>query len=82
MASGVYNIVISLAAMQLAKKIDFEDPNNLFMVRVAYVSVQVIIMAVYYYTSIVIKRKNDQTVLKYGQSMHLCTHSPPLSILY
>ncbi|PPQ72480.1 hypothetical protein CVT26_003602 [Gymnopilus dilepis] len=65
MNSGVLNIVISLGAMQLARKIPFEDPEVLNYVRVGYVVVQAIVLGVYYYVSLAIKKKNDQTVLKY-----------------
>ncbi|KDR72424.1 hypothetical protein GALMADRAFT_270806 [Galerina marginata CBS 339.88] len=65
MNAGVQNLVISLGAMQLARKIPFDDPVTLNYVRVGYVSVQLIMLAVYYYVSLTIKRKNDQTVLKY-----------------
>ncbi|KAG6840282.1 hypothetical protein C0991_007770 [Blastosporella zonata] len=46
------NIVISLGAMQLARKIPFEDPQVLTYVRIAYVVAQVIVLATYYYTSL------------------------------
>jgi len=59
------NLGISLAAMQLARKIPFEDPQVLLYVRIAYVSVQIIVMGVYYWVSMQIKAKNDLTVLKY-----------------
>ncbi|KAF4609787.1 hypothetical protein D9613_012072 [Agrocybe pediades] len=65
MNSGVQNLVISLGAMQLARKIPFDDPEVLNYVRIAYVVAQVIVLATYYYVSMTIKRKNDQTVLKY-----------------
>ncbi|CCM07137.1 uncharacterized protein FIBRA_09473 [Fibroporia radiculosa] len=65
MNGAASNLVISLVAMQAARKIDFNDPQILMFVRIAYVSVQTIILAAYYYTSIKIKQKNDMTVLKY-----------------
>jgi len=65
MDSGIQNIVISLGAMQLARKIPFDDPVVLNYVRLAYVLSQVVMLGVYYYVSLAIKRKNDQTVLKY-----------------
>ncbi|EDR07119.1 PHO88-related membrane protein [Laccaria bicolor S238N-H82] len=73
MNAGVQNLVISLGAMQLARKIPFEDPLVLNYVRAGYVLAQVIVLAVYYYVSLVIKRKNDQTVLKYVEA------PPPMS---
>jgi len=68
MNAAVSNLVISLVAMQVARRIDFNDPQILNIVRIAYVSVQAIILATYYYTSIKIKQKNDMTVLKYVEA--------------
>ena len=49
----------------MAKRVPFDDPVTLNYVRVAYVSVQALILGVYYYLSTIVKQKNDQTVLKY-----------------
>jgi len=57
--------VVSLGAMQLARKIPFEDPQTLLYVRVAYVAVQATVLGLYYFVSMKIKSKNDLTVLKY-----------------
>ncbi|KAJ2923731.1 hypothetical protein H1R20_g13368, partial [Candolleomyces eurysporus] len=65
MSGGAQNLVISLGAMQLARKIPFEDPDVLLYVRIGYVSVQLIVLAIYYYVSTQVKKKNDLTVLKY-----------------
>ncbi|KAF8623291.1 hypothetical protein AX17_007463 [Amanita inopinata Kibby_2008] len=65
MNSAVQNLAISLGVMQLARRIPFDDPQVLLYVRVAYATTQLIILGVYYYISAVIKRQNDQTVLKY-----------------
>ncbi|KAG2017295.1 inorganic phosphate transporter, variant 2 [Coprinopsis cinerea AmutBmut pab1-1] len=65
MSAGVQNLVISLGAMQLARRIPFDDPVTLNYVRLGYVVVQLIALATYYYLSTVVKKKNDQTVLKY-----------------
>ncbi|KAG5642251.1 hypothetical protein DXG03_003352 [Asterophora parasitica] len=65
MNSGMQNLVISLGAMQVARKIPFDDPDVLNYVRIAYVTAQVIVLATYYLVSVKIKSKNDQTVLKY-----------------
>ncbi|KAG7090732.1 hypothetical protein E1B28_009822 [Marasmius oreades] len=65
MSSPVQNLMISLGAMQLARRINFEDPTNLNYVRIAYVATQLVILGIYYYVSLAVKRKNDQTVLKY-----------------
>ncbi|KAH7929233.1 inorganic phosphate transport PHO88 [Leucogyrophana mollusca] len=65
MNSGVQNIVISLGAMQVARRIPFDDPDVLNYVRFGYISSQLIVLGVYFFVSYKIKQKNDQTVLKY-----------------
>jgi len=65
MNSAVSNLVISLGAMQVARKIPFEDPVVLNYVRIAYAVTQLVTLSVYFYTSYKIKGKNDQTVLKF-----------------
>ncbi|TFY51441.1 hypothetical protein EVJ58_g10562, partial [Rhodofomes roseus] len=49
----------------VARKMDFDDPQVLVSVRIAYVTVQAVILAAYYYVSYKVKQKNDLTVLKY-----------------
>ncbi|KAH9925494.1 inorganic phosphate transporter [Fomitopsis serialis] len=65
MNAAASNLVISLGAMQVARKLDFDDPQVLLGVRIAYVTVQAVILGAYYYASYKIKQKNDMTVLKY-----------------
>ncbi|KAG8895901.1 hypothetical protein FRB99_000287 [Tulasnella sp. 403] len=65
MSAQITNLAVSLFAMQLARKIPFEDPEVLFYVRVAYVAVQLVVLGTYYVVSSKIKAKNDLTVLKY-----------------
>ncbi|KAL4062192.1 inorganic phosphate transporter Pho88 [Scleroderma yunnanense] len=65
MNAGVQNIVISLGAMQVARRIPFDDPVVLNYVRLGYITSQVIILGTYFYISYKVKQKNDQTVLKY-----------------
>ncbi|KAJ8692113.1 phosphate transporter (Pho88) [Pleurotus ostreatus] len=76
MNSGVQNLVISLGAMQVARKIPFDDPEVLTYVRIGYVVSQIIILGVYYYITLVIKKKNDQTVLKYVDAPNAMTQEP------
>ncbi|KIJ62997.1 hypothetical protein HYDPIDRAFT_93714 [Hydnomerulius pinastri MD-312] len=68
MNSGVQNIVISLGAMQIARRIPFDDPVVLNYVRLGYITSQVIILGAYFFVSYKVKQKNDQTVLKYAIS--------------
>ncbi|OBZ72342.1 Inorganic phosphate transport protein PHO88 [Grifola frondosa] len=65
MNPAVSNLVISLGAMQVARKIPFDDPQILTYVRIGYVVSQVVVLGVYYYVAMKIKQKNDLTVLKY-----------------
>ncbi|KAG9017616.1 hypothetical protein FRB90_000486 [Tulasnella sp. 427] len=65
MNAQIANLGVSLLAMQLARKINFEDPDILMYVRIAYVGVQIVILGTYYFVSQTIKKKNDLTVLKY-----------------
>lgn len=65
MNAGLQNIFISLGAMQLARRIPFDDPVVLNYVRLGYITSQIIILGTYFYVSYKVKQKNDQTVLKY-----------------
>jgi len=65
MNPAVTNLMVSLGAMQVARKIPFDDPQVLQYVRIGYVSAQIICLATFYFVSSKIKSKNDQTVLKY-----------------
>ncbi|KAM0787299.1 hypothetical protein ACM66B_007075 [Microbotryomycetes sp. NB124-2] len=65
MSAAITNLMFSLGAMQLARKIDFNDQQVLLYVRCAYAGAQLLVLAVYYIVSIQVKRKNDVKVLKY-----------------
>jgi len=65
MNPAITNLAVSIGAMQVARRIPFDDPQVLNYVRAAYVTVQIIIFATYYYVSAKIKKKNDMTTLKY-----------------
>lgn len=65
MNPAVSNLVVMLVMMQLAKKINFEDPDILFYVRVGYLSCQAIAFLIYLITRAKINAKNDLTTLKY-----------------
>ncbi|XP_006457714.1 hypothetical protein AGABI2DRAFT_176336, partial [Agaricus bisporus var. bisporus H97] len=91
---------LSEISIRYPRKIPFEDPIVLGYVRIAYITAQVVILATYYYVSLAvylsskhvslirsqIKRKNDQTVLKYIEAAapmvcnqhvdHACLHRP------
>ncbi|GAA5895530.1 hypothetical protein JCM8208_005257 [Rhodotorula glutinis] len=67
MNPAVANMVLSLGAMQVARKIDFNDPDVLLYVRIFYVGVQALTLGIYYYVTLKIKQKNDLKVLKYTE---------------
>ncbi|THH14238.1 hypothetical protein EW146_g6078 [Bondarzewia mesenterica] len=76
MNAPLQNLAISLGVMQVARKIPFDDPQVLYYVRIGYVLSQVIVLAVYYFTSRKIKQKNDQTILKYVEPQNAMTQEP------
>ena len=51
MNPAVTNLMISLGAMQLAKKVPFDDPTVLMAVRIGYLTSQAICIGVYLYIS-------------------------------
>ncbi|KUI62547.1 Inorganic phosphate transport protein PHO88 [Cytospora mali] len=61
----VTNIVIILGMMQVAKKVPFEDPDVLNIVRGIYLLSNLIIMGFYAYIKTQIDKKKDLTTLKY-----------------
>ena len=46
--------------MQLAKRIPFDDPMTLNAVRALYVLSNVVIVGMYFYVGVVIKKKNGE----------------------
>ncbi|KIM33260.1 hypothetical protein M408DRAFT_326041 [Serendipita vermifera MAFF 305830] len=69
--------MISLGAMQLAKKVPFDDPNVLTVVRIGYLASQALCVGVYLYISYKIKQKNDMTVLKYVEPKNPLSSDQP-----
>ncbi|GIK00821.1 hypothetical protein Aspvir_004850 [Aspergillus viridinutans] len=61
----VTNLAIILVMMQLAKKVPFDNPDVLFLVRCIYLASNVIILGLYMYTQSKISQKKDMTTLKY-----------------
>ncbi|KAI8059988.1 inorganic phosphate transporter [Gilbertella persicaria] len=62
----MFNMGFLLVSMQLAKKIDWEDPDVLTYARIGYYSAQVLVVAMAYGLISIIKKKNDTTVLTYN----------------
>ncbi|GAV27521.1 hypothetical protein PMKS-000989 [Pichia membranifaciens] len=65
MNPAVTNLVLMLVAMQVSKKLDFEDPTTLFYVRLAFVVGQSLTLLIYLFVRFTIVKKNDLTTLKY-----------------
>ncbi|KTW30568.1 uncharacterized protein T551_01851 [Pneumocystis jirovecii RU7] len=66
MSPQVTNLMIILGAMQISKRINFDDPEVLFYIRSLCIASNIIIALTYYICYISIKRKNvDLTTLKY-----------------
>ncbi|KAI1337360.1 inorganic phosphate transport PHO88 [Xylariaceae sp. FL0016] len=61
----ITNLVIILGMMQVSKRIPFEDPNVLNIVRAVYVGSNIIIGLIYVYVLMQINKKKDLTTLKY-----------------
>ncbi|KFY08677.1 hypothetical protein V492_06034 [Pseudogymnoascus sp. VKM F-4246] len=59
------NLVIILGMMQVSKKVDFENPDVLNIVRGVYIASNVIIAMVYLYVQSQINKKKDLRTLKY-----------------
>jgi len=58
MSGMVANLAIILGAMQLGKRIDWEDKNVLLTVRLVYLLSNVIVFALYAYIYTQIQKKN------------------------
>ncbi|KAI0025081.1 inorganic phosphate transporter [Xylariomycetidae sp. FL0641] len=61
----ITNLIIILGMMQVSKRIPFDDPNVLNIVRGVYVVSNIIIGAIYLYVMTTINKKKDLTTLKY-----------------
>jgi len=73
----IVNLVIILGMMQVSKRIPFDDPNVLNLVRATYVLSNVLIGAIYLYTSYVINKKKDLTTLKYVEQAQMGSGEEP-----
>lgn len=61
----ITNLVIILGMMQVAKKIPFEDPDVLNIIRAVYASSNLIILGIYLFIQSKINKNKDLTTLKY-----------------
>ncbi|GHJ85755.1 hypothetical protein NliqN6_2157 [Naganishia liquefaciens] len=64
---AVTNLLFSLGAMQLAKRLPLQDEEFIFKLRIGYISAQVLSVAIYFFIMQKIKKRNDLTTLKYVQ---------------
>ncbi|KAH8714453.1 inorganic phosphate transporter Pho88 [Ilyonectria robusta] len=61
----IINLAIILGMTQVSKRIPFDDPNTLNLIRALYLGSNVIIAALYFYVQLVVNKKKDLTTLKY-----------------
>jgi len=73
----ITNLVIILVMMQVSKKVDFENPMVLNLVRGAYVASNVIIFAIYLYCQVKINKTKDLTTLKYVEPAPMGSSEEP-----
>ncbi|KAI9275342.1 inorganic phosphate transporter Pho88 [Sporodiniella umbellata] len=65
LTSPIFNMGFLLFCMQLSKKVDWNDPDVLFMARVGYYGAQAVVVALAYVLIAIVRKKNDTTVLTY-----------------
>ncbi|GKZ28878.1 hypothetical protein AbraIFM66950_001502 [Aspergillus brasiliensis] len=73
----VTNLAIIVVMMQLAKKVPFEDPDVLMLVRGMYILSNVLILGLYLFTQTKINKKNDLTTLKYVEPAPMGSSEEP-----
>lgn len=56
----LFNVGFLLASMQLAKKVDWNDPDVLTMARIGYYSAQLLVVAMAYGLITLIRKKNGK----------------------
>ncbi|CAG8579572.1 inorganic phosphate transporter Pho88 [Gigaspora rosea] len=76
MNAQVLNLVIILFVVQVARKLDLENPENIIYVRSGYIGVQTLILSICYYLATIIKKKNDTTALEYVEPAKRLTDEP------
>ncbi|KAF2755813.1 inorganic phosphate transporter-like protein pho88 [Pseudovirgaria hyperparasitica] len=76
----ISNLAIILVMMQVSKKIAFEDPNVLNIVRGVYILSNIIILGIYVYVQMQINKKKDMTVLKYVEPAPMGSGEEPKAV--
>ncbi|TPX33362.1 hypothetical protein SmJEL517_g03721 [Synchytrium microbalum] len=67
MSGQLLQIGLAFGVMQVANRLNFDTPENANYIRIAYATVQVIQMAIFYYIYTQIDAKKDETELKYTE---------------
>ncbi|KAL6942117.1 hypothetical protein ACO0QE_003283 [Hanseniaspora vineae] len=67
MNPAVTNIGLMLLMNQFAKRLDLENNDTIFYIRVAFVAMNLITYLIYQYTRMQIIKRNDLTTLKYKE---------------
>ncbi|PWN50385.1 putative PHO88-involved in phosphate transport [Violaceomyces palustris] len=77
MNAAVTNMAVMFGAMQIAKRIPFEEnPDYILYARAAYVAAQLTCLAIFYFCSIKVKKANDLTVIKYVNAKNPMSQEP------
>ncbi|SPO21786.1 probable PHO88 - involved in phosphate transport [Ustilago trichophora] len=77
MSAAIGNMAFMFGAMQVAKRIPFDDkPEYITYARAGYVAVQLLCLALYYYCSMRVKKANDLTVIKYVNAKNPMSQEP------
>jgi len=76
----VTNIIIILFMMQAGKKVPLDNPDVLNIVRAVYVFSNIIIASVYFYCTMQVNKKKDQTVLKYVEPAPMGSTEEPKTV--
>ncbi|PKS05530.1 hypothetical protein jhhlp_008047 [Lomentospora prolificans] len=74
---AVANLVIVLGMMQVAKRVPFDDPNVLNIVRGIYLFSNLLIALLYYTIYVKINKKKDMTTLKYVEPAPMGSSEEP-----
>jgi len=64
------NLAIIFGMMQVSKKIPFDDPQVLMLVRILYVVSNLVIFGLYYYVGLKIKQKRGRISWSSGRHEH------------
>lgn len=74
---AVFNLVIVLGMMQVSKRVPFDNPDVLNMVRGVYLLSNLIIAGIYYTIYTKINKKKDMTTLKYVEPAPMGSSEEP-----